>query len=118
MDGGRDTSYVRTMVLLYSDMPNLIAGILMGANFITKQLDGCLWRKDLLLMILTFMKVQYFFSKVETFSRNAFFINDNFRQAKEPMRLVYLISESRLWCNDILFMNLALKLSIVQDDVL
>ena len=39
----------------------------------------------------TFMKVQYFFSKVETFSRNAFFINDNFRQAKEPIRLVYLI---------------------------
>ena len=37
----------------YSDVPNLIAGILMGANFITKQLDGCLWRKDLLLKILS-----------------------------------------------------------------
>ena len=81
MDGRRDTSYVRTMVLLYSDVPNLIAGILMGANFITKQLDGCLWRKDLLLMILTFMKVQYFFSKVETLKS---FYQRQFSKSQRP----------------------------------
>ena len=117
MDGGRDTSYVRTMVLLYSDVPNLIAGILMGANFITKQLDGCLWRRDLLLKILSW-KSSTFPLKLKRFLEKAIFINDNFWKAKDLMRLVYLISDSRLWCNDILFMNLALKLSIVQDDVL
>ena len=55
MDGTRrDTSYVPTMVLLYLDVPNVIAGILMGADFITKAVYMFMvWWKDLFLKILS-----------------------------------------------------------------